>query len=85
MQGATHKHKATGEPVKATHWRKDGDHPGVERYPIERREYKGLLTAADGKTKIALHFGDWIVEDAKGRAVARSPEQFAADYAAIKE
>ena len=82
---ATHKHKATGEPVQATHWQKDGDHPDVVRYPIERREAKGLLVCKDGKTKIALRFGDWIVEDAKGRAVARTPDQFAAEYEPIKE
>lgn len=61
----THK-SATGELVRATHWKKDGDHPQVERYPIERREFKGLLTVSE-KEKYALHFGDWIVEDSQGR------------------
>lgn len=84
MEGATHKHKATGAPVRATHWVKDGDHPDVVRYPIERREFKGLLVCSDGKTKLALRFGEWIVEDAKGRAVAKTPDQFAAEYAAIE-
>jgi hypothetical protein len=62
----THKRLDTGEAVKATRWRKDGDHPLVERYPIERREYKGLLVVGP-KEKLALRFGDWIVEDAQGR------------------
>lgn len=63
----THKRSDTGELVKATIWKKDGDHPMVERYPIEgRREYKGLL-AVDAKTKFALRFGDAIIEDKEGR------------------
>lgn len=67
-----------GDPVKAVRWNKDGDHPAVERYPIEKREYKGLLRA--GKTKLALRFGDWIIEDRKGRFAAVSPERFAAGF-----
>jgi hypothetical protein len=66
FEGATHR-LASGEPVKATQWKKDGDHAGVVRYPIERREFKGLLVV-DEKHKLALRFGDWIIEDAKGRA-----------------
>lgn len=62
----THKLVDGGAPVRAVRWAKDGDHPRVERYPIERREYKGLLTV-DSKNKVALRFGDWIVEDAAGR------------------
>lgn len=65
--GATHR-LADGTPVKAVQWKKDGDHPRVERYPIERREYKGLLRTHDAnKLKLALRFGDWILEDAQGR------------------
>jgi len=66
FKGATHRMVNGGEPVKAVCWKKDGDHPKVERYPIERRSYKGLLVAGP-KDKLALHFGDWIIEDAKGR------------------
>lgn len=64
--GATHRMIPGGEPVKGVHWVKDGDHPLVERYPVERREYKGLLVAGP-KAKFALRFGEWILEDAKGR------------------
>ena len=64
--GATHRLNATGQYVKAVCWKKDGDHPKVERYPIERRQYKGLLVV-DEKRKLALRFGDWILEDEKGR------------------
>jgi len=66
FEGATHRIAGSGEPVKATQWKKDGDHPLVERYPIERRDYKGLLTAGP-KQKFGLRFGEWILEDAKGR------------------
>lgn len=75
MAGATHVNKATGEAVKATAWNKDGDHPKVERYPIDGRIYKGLLTL-NRKSKHALRFGDVIVEDQKGRVVIKSPEDF---------
>jgi hypothetical protein len=62
----THKRLDTGELVMATRWRKDGDYSLVERYPIERREYKGLLVVGP-KEKYALRFGDWVVEDEAGR------------------
>jgi len=65
FEGATHR-LATGAFVKAIRWKKDGDHPKVERYPIERREYKGLLVVGP-KEKYALRFGDWVVEDEQGR------------------
>lgn len=64
--GATHQQRGTEEYVKAVRWAKDGDHPQVVRYPIERRELKGLLVVSE-KEKYGLRFGDWIVEDAEGR------------------
>jgi len=75
----THVNRATGARVKATHWQKDGDHPQVVRYPIERRAFKGLLVVNE-KSKVALHFNDWIVEDEKGRAFAVAPEVFPEAY-----
>lgn len=84
FEGATHL-LADGEPVKATRWVKDGDHALVERYPIERREYKGLLVAGP-KEKYGLRFGEWILEDAQGRLwVEPSQELPATKYAAIEE
>jgi hypothetical protein len=82
FQGATHKRIDTGELVKATHWRKDGDHPLVERYPIERRHFKGLLVVS-AKEKHALHFNDWIIEDGLGRIVVESPDSMAEKYAPL--
>jgi hypothetical protein len=81
MNGATHTTQA-GEPVKCIKWNKDGDHSKVVRYPIERREFKGLLEV-DAKTKFALRFGDWICEDAQGRLWAVSPDKFGAYYSPI--
>lgn len=66
FEGSTHRMHPGGEPVKAIRWVRDGDHPLVERYPIERREYKGLLVAGP-KEQYGLRFGEWIIEDAKGR------------------
>jgi hypothetical protein len=66
FEGATHRLAGSGEPVKAIQWKKDGDHPKVERYPVERREFKGLLVAGP-KDKFGLNFCDWIIEDAAGR------------------
>jgi len=66
FEGATHRMAGSGEPVKAVQWKKDGDHPKVERYPVERREYKGMLVV-DEKHRFGLRFGDWIIEDAAGR------------------
>ena len=75
FDGATHvtlnAEGKVAEYYKVTHWKKDGDHPDVVRYPIERREYKGLLVK-DGKHKFALRFGDYIVENAKGRVALYS-------------
>jgi len=81
FEGATHRRVDGGEPVKAVHWKKDGDHPMVERYPIERRGYKGLLVAGP-KEKFALNFGDWVVQDAAGRIWVETAASFAAKYAA---
>ena len=75
----THENIATKEKVRATHWQKDGDHPQVVRYPIDRREYKGLLDLGP-KRQYALRFGEWIVEDEKGRAVIKTPDDFKAGY-----
>jgi hypothetical protein len=75
-------HTINGEPVKATHWQKDGDHPKVVRYPIERREWKGLLEVSP-KEKFALRFGDWIIEDAQGRLYVVAADVFAATYQPI--
>ena len=73
FEGATHRLVHGGEPVKAVHWVKDGDHPLVERSPVERREFKGLLVAGE-KQKFALRFGEWILEDAKGRLWVESSQ-----------
>lgn len=75
--GATHTLEG-GRPVKAVRWAKDGDHPKVERYPIERRELKGLLVV-DAKNKFALRFGEWIVEDAEGRIWVEASQDLPAD------
>ena len=74
FKGATHRLLTTGEAVKALRWVKDGDHPMVERYPIERRQFKGLLVVAP-KAKFALRFGEWIIEDAKGRLWVESYQE----------
>ena len=66
FEGATHRLAGSGEPVKAIQWKKDGDHPKVERYPVERRGFKGMLVAGP-KEKFGLNFGDWVIEDAVGR------------------
>ena len=66
VEGGRYKHKDTGEIVTAVHWQRDGDHPDVERYPIDGREYKGILVLGP-KDRIALRYGDWICQDAKGR------------------
>jgi hypothetical protein len=82
--GATHR-LMSGEPVKALRWVKDGDHPMVERYPIERREYKGMLIAGP-KDKFALRFGEWIIEDSRGRMWVESSQELpATKYVAMKE
>ena len=78
FKGATHRLHGV-EPVKAVRWVKDGDHPRVERYPIEKRDYKGLLVAGP-KDKLALRFGEWIIEDAKGRLWVEPSQELPAKY-----
>lgn len=82
FEGATHQLIGAEEFVKAVCWKKDGDHPGVVRYPIERREFKGLLVVSE-KERFALRFGDWILEDQAGRVWIASPEAFAASYKVV--
>ena len=82
FEGATHRLAGSGEPVKAIQWKKDGDHPKVERYPVERREYKGLLVAGP-KDKFGLRFGEWILEDARGRLWIESSQTLPARYESI--
>jgi hypothetical protein len=77
FDGATHRLIDGWAPVKATHWVKDGDHPKVERYPNERREFKGIL-AVSPKEKFALRFGEWIVEDGQGRIWVESAQELPA-------
>jgi len=73
FEGATHRLAGSGEPVKAVRWSRDGDHDLVERYPIERREFKGLLVAGP-KDRFGLRFGEWILEDATGRLWVESSQ-----------
>ena len=87
FEGATHavvvrdgEKAAISGYVKVTHWKKDGDHPKVERYPIEKREYKGILRAGP-RDNVALRFGDYIVED-EGARVGRAVRQPAAEVRA---
>lgn len=84
FEGATH-YMRSGEPVKAVRWVKDGDHAKVERYPVERREFKGLLVAGP-KEKYGLRFGEWIVEDAVGRLWVEACQDLpSTKYIAIQE
>lgn len=82
--GATHQLVHSGEAVKAVRWLKDGDHPAVTRYPVERRNFKGLLVVSE-KEKYALRFGDWVLEDARGRLWMMQALDFAAGAVAIEE
>lgn len=79
----THERIESGELVRAVRWVKDGDHPDVVRYPIEKRDYKGLLVI-DAKTRFALRYGDWILEDAVGRRWVMDARECAAQYAEVK-
>lgn len=78
FEGATHRRNGV-EPVKAVRWKRDGDHPKVDRYPIEKRDFKGILVV-DEKTRFALRFGEWILEDAKGRLWVESFQELPAEY-----
>ena len=85
FEGATHRIAGSGEPVKAVRWVKDGDHDMVVRYPIERREFKGLLTVSP-KEKYGLRFGEWIIEDAKGRMWVESSQELpGGKYVALEQ
>lgn len=77
FEGATHRLNGV-EPVKAVQWNKDGDHPKVSRYPIERRDAKGLLDA--GENQFALRFGEWILEDSVGRLWVEAAQELPAKY-----
>jgi len=79
IEGGEYLDKITGGTITAVCWAKDGDHPLVERYPIERRDFKGLLVVGP-KEKYALHYGDWICEDAEARIYIASAEAFAGRY-----
>jgi hypothetical protein len=62
VEGGAYIDKLTEEVIVAICWQKDGDHPLVERYPIEGREFKGILVVGP-KDKHSLRFGDWICEE----------------------
>lgn len=79
VEGGQYKNKATGEVVTARCWQKDGDHPLVVRYPIERRDYKGLLVVSP-KEKYALVYGDWVVETEAEAVYVVKSELFGAQY-----
>lgn len=84
FEGATHRIGEGGEPVKVVQWVKDGDHPLVERYPIERREFKGLLVAGP-KAKFGLRFGEFVVEDSEGRLWVESTQELPAKYVPVEQ
>jgi len=81
-ESGKYRNMQTGEIVTAVRWSRDGDHPKVERYPIEGRDYKGLLTAGP-KDKFALRFGEWILEDAGGRLWVESSQSLPAKYQSL--
>jgi hypothetical protein len=83
VEGGSYIDKLTDEVIVAICWQKDGDHPQVERYPIEGRDFKGILVLGP-KDKYALRFGDWICqeyENPKKRMWAVSAEAFQRRYA----
>lgn len=82
FDGATHWNNETGEHVRAVRWVKDGDHPLVERYPIERREFKGLIVVSD-KEKHALRFGEWVLQDDQGRIWVEAAQTLPAKYVEV--
>jgi len=79
VEGGAYRNKATGEIVTASCWKKDGDHPQVVRYPIEKRDYKGLLEVS-AKEKYSLVYGDWIVQTAAGAVYVVQSGNFGALY-----
>lgn len=78
IEGGHYLRAGAGASVVAVQWNKDGDHPLVQRYPIDGRDYKGLLEISP-KEKYALRFGDWIVEDGKHTYVVDAA-RFAAEF-----
>lgn len=84
VEGGQYKNKQTGEVVKAVCWRKDGDHPSVVRYPIERRDFKGLLIVSP-KEKHALVYGDWIAETEAGDIYIVPADKFGSIYEEVKQ
>jgi hypothetical protein len=84
VEGGRYKNKATGEIVTAICWKKDGDHPLVVRYPIEKRNYKGLLEISP-KEKYAFVYGDWIVETEAEAVYVVKADVFGALYEEVKE
>lgn len=82
FEGATHRLNGV-EPVKVTRWTKDGDHAKVERYPVEKRVFKGLLRAGP-RENYALRFGEFVVEDAKGRFWVESFQELPAKYVSVE-
>jgi hypothetical protein len=87
VEGGQYRNKSTGEVVTAIRWQRDGDHPLVVRYPVERRAYKGLLEVSP-KEKYTLNYGDWIVEtdpaDPAGHVYVVPAEKFGALYEEVK-
>jgi hypothetical protein len=79
VEGGDYRDRMTGEKVTAICWQKDGDHPLVERYPIEKRDFKGLLVNGP-KDKQALCYGDWVCEDEKKRLYVVSAAAFPRRY-----
>lgn len=82
IEGGYFVKKGSVASVTAVRWMKDGDHPMVERYPVEGREMKGLLVVSP-KEKFPLRFGDYIVEDQKGRLYVVEAEKFDAEYTPV--
>lgn len=83
VEGGQYRNKATGEVVTAIRWLKDGDHPMVVRYPVERRAYKGLLEVSQ-KEKYSLNYGDWIVETEAEAVYVVPADKFGALYEEVK-
>jgi hypothetical protein len=81
VEGGRYRHKGTKAEVTATRWNKDGDHPAVRRYPIEGREFKGLLEVSP-KERYNLRFGDWVVEDGPSMYAVEAAK-FAQDFEEI--
>jgi len=81
VEGGHYRDRATGAKVLAVRWNKDGDHPAVQRYPIDGRAIKGLIEISP-KEKYNLRFGDWVIEDGDQVYVIEA-EKFAARFVDI--